>query len=356
VAGATLAGFSDSATFTLNPPAVSNDGNLVFKARLDQGGTPSFGVFQWNGTAVSLVGLSNPTPDNLALTTDDQGPYTFDRWEAGLSGGAFLMEQHQTRSAVPVTRLFGHSPAGLTPLVVPGTTPVQGGAPGSLGSLFDYVLDGSGSLFVSAAAGSTPGLMALQPAGLAPMVMQGQTIPPIAGTDTTGRTFDGTFSLVPDSSRGSLVFIAGVAKKGDATRRGLFKRNASGGIDTVMVEGIGVVGARNVTVDTLASSSIRQTVNGTTASAILSNGRWQIMRTRAAVDSRGKTTFTTVVVTQEGQSLAGGLHVVSLDPSAVLDLPAGSGPVFTLNETGDVAFMASDGQHWGVYLFSDAGP
>jgi hypothetical protein len=123
-----------------------------------------------------------------------------------------------------------------------------------------------------------------------------------------------------------------------------------------MVEGIGVVGSRNVTVDTLAVSSIRQTVNGTTASAIKSNGHWQILRTRAAVGANGATTWTTVVVAQEGQALPGGVHVVSLDPSALLDLPAGSGPVFTLNQAGDVAFLATDGQHWGVYLFSDAAP
>jgi hypothetical protein len=28
--------------------------------------------------------------------------------------------------------------------------------------------------------------------------------------------------------------------------------------------------------------------------------------------------------------------------------------VFTLNGQGDVAFLAFDGQHWGIYLYSDA--
>jgi hypothetical protein len=354
--GASFGGFSDTATAVLNPPAVSNDGNLVFKARLASGGTTSFGVFQWNGTALTMVGLSNPNPDNLALTSDDLGPYSFPRWSAGLSGSAYLMEQHQTHSAAQVTRLFEHGAGGLSPLVVPGTTKIQGSGAGTLGNLLDYVLDGSGSVFLSGVSGSTSGLMALQPSGLAPMVAQGQSIPPIAGADASGRVFDGTFSLVPDSARGDLVFIAGVAKRGDTTRRGLFKRNATGGIDTVLVEGLGVVGARNVTVDTLASSSIRQTVNHTTASAIQSGGRWEILRTTAVTDSHGATTFTTVVVAQEGQPLTAGAHVVSLDPSALLDLPPTSGPVFALNEAGDVAFLASDGQHWGVYLFSDAGP
>jgi hypothetical protein len=63
----------------------------------------------------------------------------------------------------------------------------------------------------------------------------------------------------------------------------------------------------------------------------------------------------TSLVAQEGQSMPGGsgAKVVSLDPGPILDLPAGSGPVFTLNDAGDVAFMATDGQQWGIYLFSD---
>ena len=58
---------------------------------------------------------------------------------------------------------------------------------------------------------------------------------------------------------------------------------------------------------------------------------------------------------QEGQTLpgGGGAKIVSLDPGQVLDLPPGSGPVFTLNDAGDVAFMATDGLKWGIYLFSD---
>lgn len=56
---------------------------------------------------------------------------------------------------------------------------------------------------------------------------------------------------------------------------------------------------------------------------------------------------------QEGQRLPDGTRIRSLDPGKVLDLPDGSGPVFTLNEEGDVAFLASDGKAWGLYRYSD---
>jgi hypothetical protein len=86
-------------------------------------------------------------------------------------------------------------------------------------------------------------------------------------------------------------------------------------------------------------------VNGITAFATRgSDGRWAIDRWRAGV---------TIRVAQEGQALPDGMKIVSLDPEALLDLPPGSGPIFTLNEVGDVAFLASDGQRWGIYLFSD---
>jgi hypothetical protein len=41
-----------------------------------------------------------------------------------------------------------------------------------------------------------------------------------------------------------------------------------------------------------------------------------------------------------------------LDPSLLLARPPDSGPVFQLNAAGDVAFLASDGKHWGIYEFS----
>jgi hypothetical protein len=60
-----------------------------------------------------------------------------------------------------------------------------------------------------------------------------------------------------------------------------------------------------------------------------------------------------VLVAQEGQRLPDGTLIASLDPSLLLGRPVDSGPVFRLSPEGDVAFLASDGQRWGIYRFSD---
>lgn len=348
-AGARFAGFGDTSAYTLSPPAVSADGSVVFKAKLDQSGTPTFGVFQWNGTTIIAVGLANPNPDNLALTPDDSPPYNLSRWSAGPAGSAYIMEQHQTRSSVSVTRLFEHLPVGLAPLVIPGLTPVTGGSALPLTSLLDYVLDSAGNVFVQGAAGGASSVLAVRPAGLAPVVTQGQAIPaPLDGTPAGGLVFGGSFALMPDSGQGVLFFRAGVTRQGtpESGQQGLFRLGPQG-VQTLMVESLAVGGSRDLTYGTLATSPDRQTVNGISAFATFGSGRWTIFRWQA-----GKTT----VVAQEGGALPGGGKIVSLDPGAVLDLPPGAGPVFTLNNAGAVAFLATDGTRWGIYLFSDAGP
>jgi hypothetical protein len=115
----------------------------------------------------------------------------------------------------------------------------------------------------------------------------------------------------------------------------------------MMVESLAVGGSRDLTYGTLATTPDRQTVNGISAFATFGGGRWTIFRWKA-----GKTTL----VAQEGAALPGGAKIVSLDPGPVLDLPPGAGPVFTLNAAGDVAFLATDGTRWGIYLFSDTTP
>jgi hypothetical protein len=350
LAGVQFAAFSDSTAYTLNPPSVSMDGSVVFKARLDQGGTPTFGLFQWNGTSLLNVGLANPNPDNLALTPDDQPPYSFDRWSAGPGGSAYLMERHETRSAVPETRLFEHFPVGLAPLVIPGLTPVAGGGlAGPLVNLLDYVLDSAGNVFVQGTAGGVPGVLSVGPAALSPVVRQGLALPaPADGTNVQGLVFDGNFSLMPDSERGALLFRAGVTPQGTppSGRQGLFRLSPQG-VQTLMVESLAVGGSRDLTFGTLATTPDRQTISGITAFATFNSGHWSIFRWKA-----GQTTL----VAQEGGTLPGGAHVVSLDPGPVLDLPPGAGPVFTLNQNGDVAFLATDGTRWGIYLFSNTGP
>jgi hypothetical protein len=136
LSGARFIGFSDTPAYTLDPPSVSADGNVVFKALLERAGVTTFGVFQWMSGAATAVGVTDPDPDPLKhpdllkIAPDDRPPYRLDRWAAGTSGHAYFLEQHQTTFDAPVARLFGRSDAGPVPLVVPGKTLV-GGEPGA---------------------------------------------------------------------------------------------------------------------------------------------------------------------------------------------------------------------------------
>jgi hypothetical protein len=358
VTGARFTGFGDIAAATLNPPSVSADGSVVFKARLDRAGTPIDGVFRWTGSTLATVGLSAPDPDNLAITADDVGPYALDRWAAGPAARAYLLARHKTRSAIPVARLFEHRETGLIPLVVPGLTPVAGATPSPVTDLSDFVLNRAGSLFINARNGDSAGVLSLGPTGLAALALKGQPIPRSSdGSDAPGHVFEGSFSLLPDTAQRDLIFEAGVLKTGTdkPVKRGRFRLDPTGVVLTDIVEGLGMAGARDLQLDTLATSLTSQSVNGATVTAFLSGGRWSIVRTRVSVSPQGKLTVTPVIVAREGQALTGAGRIVTLDPGPVLSLPAGHGPVFALNQDGDVSFLASDGLRWGVYLFSDTG-
>lgn len=349
LAGAQFAGFSDTATYTVNPPSVSLDGNLVFKAHLKlMDGTGTDGVFQWRGTVITAIGLSQPNPDNMKLTADDQPPYDLFRWAAGPSGHAYLIERHQTRLATRVARLFDHATASLAALVVPGVTPVLGGSPTSLNDLSDCVINNAGTLFVQGGGG--PGLasvLAVGPSGLTPLARQGQQIPtPADGTPVQGLFFSSRFELQPASANGPLLFRAGLARLdgSDSGMRGMFRVDSQG-LKTLLVETLQTDSARTTTLGTLGDSP-KQARNGIVVVATFWAGRWTITEFRENQ---------TTVVAQDGQTLMPGKHIMSLDPSALLNLPPGSGPVFTLNDAGDVAFMASDGRRWGIYLFTNGG-
>jgi hypothetical protein len=252
--------------------------------------------------------------------------------------------------------LFEHRESGLTPLIVPGLTPVAGPTPIPLTDLSDYVLNRAGGIFVSARSGAATGVLGLGPTGLTPLAAQGRPVPRFEdGSEAAGFSFDGGFSLVPDSARGELLFVAGVNKGEEKSRKGLFRLDPALGLRTRMVEGLGVGSVREIRIDTIAGSSIVQSSNGATAAAFRSNGRWQIIRTRVSVDAQGRVKTAVAAVAQEGQLLPGGVRIVTLDPSQLLGLDPGAGPIFSLNEAGDVAFLASDGKRWGVYVFRDSG-
>lgn len=359
--GETPKGGSQYVAYT---PAVSASESVVFKARLERVGTATSGLFQWSpGTAPTAVALAD-----VALTTGDLLPYDLQRWAAGAPGRSYFLEQHQTPPGVPLTRLFERSSTGLAPLAVPGQTPVAGRTPAMLNELTDFVVNRAGEVFVQGTAGGAPGLLELRTTGLVPLVLQGQAVPPMAdGTLFPRLAFEGSFALAPESARGDMFFRAGVWQPGSPAtrRRGIFHRTPDARLETVLVENLAVGGARDLIytiarapghpLSTQAVAQTGQVGSGTVAFAARdSAGRWAIYRSRELRDpATGRTLLTVVLVAQEGQRLADGTLFGSLDPSLLLGRPIDSGPVFRLSAEGDVAFLASDGQRWAIYRFSD---
>lgn len=358
----------DSRSYTPYAPAVSADGSIAFKARLERSGTATAGVFQWRGAAPIAAALSDPSPDDLARSPEDRPPYDLQRWAAGINGLTYLLERHQTRAGGLVTRLFERSAAGLRPLVETGGN----GSLSPLADLTDFVVNQAGELFVQASVAGAPAVLAVRPAGLAPLAVRGQALPPMAdGTRLPGLVFTGSFTLAPESSRGPLYFTGRVARPAgpSPSRRGLFRLGPQG-LETVLVEGVAVQGARNVSIvviagvsnrqrgsqlGTLSAAQAPQELNGVTAFARrTSEGGWAIYRSRAARDPRtGKAAISIVLIAREGQELPDGTSFASLDPSILLGRPIDSGPVFTVSATGDVAFLVSDGLRWSLYRFTD---
>jgi hypothetical protein len=330
---------------------VSKDGSLVFKARLEWGAAESQGVFQWSGLPAAAVALSEPNPDDLRVLPTDIGPYSLERWVAGTAGAAYLMARPTGGKTRLYMRTVGATTSPIQWLVVPDVTPVVGPTPVTLTQMSDFVLDGTGKPYVAGATAVAQGLFRLDGQGptaqLTGIVLQGQPVPKsLDGTNVQGFLFGSSFTLLPDSARGSLQFRAEVIKSGASPRQGLFRLGTLG-VETIMIENLEFGSAREITYGTLATTPARQTVNGISAYATFYNGKWSIYRWKAGV---------TKLVAQEGQALPGGTNgakIVSLDPGPVLDLPPGSGPIITLNDAGDVAFLATDGLKWGIYLFTD---
>jgi carboxypeptidase family protein len=382
--GARFIGFGEipkngAATYTVYPPSVSVDGTVVFKARLEKSGVPTFGVFQWTGADPTAIAVTDPDKDNLALSAQDTPPYDLTRW-AATKGHAYFLERHRTRYGAAVKRLFDSSAAGLRPLVDAGVPPGVRGSASTLADLSDLVVNHFGEVLINGATAAGPSILAVGPAGLMPLtpaVSKDQPIPRDADGRTTypGLLFDGNFTLWPEESPdGFLAVLADVRTQGDAraTKRGLFRRAPQGAVETVLLEGLDVLGSRDLGVSvaaaphrqhnsspgSLVSSQSQQEVGGAIAfAARSSDGRWAIYRSRPIRDPKtGSTSNSIVLVAKEEPRTPGGTHFVSLDPSILLGRPVDSGPVFRLNQAGDVAFLASHGQRWGIYRFSDTGP
>jgi hypothetical protein len=177
--------------------------------------------------------------------------------------------------------------------------------------------------------------------------------------------FEREFTIVRDAAQDRLLFRAETSSpQWEWPRRGLFRLNTQGALETLIVENVGMTGARDVSFTSLSSEVPRQTVGGTTAFAVHDEQGWMIYRSQPVrdargqpvTDSRGNPTFQTTLIVREGQPLADGRRLKTLNASPLVsptnDLYR-SGPIFTLNDAGDVAFFASDGQRWGVYELSD---
>jgi hypothetical protein len=258
------------------------------------------------------------------------------------------------RPAGRPARLFRRRGATREALVVPGRTPVTAGL--VVDDLQDFVVTADGELFVSSRdiGLGAAGILRVEPSGLRPVAIPGQPLPRLAdGREVSDLVFGEQFGLMPDSSRGGLLFRAKVSTTdGIPTgRRGLFRLGPQG-LETLLVEGLGVAGARSVTVGSLADSLDRQSRNGTSVFAVTTNRiGWVLYRTRVTRNAAGEATVTTDALAQEGTSLPGVPRFPTMDPSRLLSLPCRSGPLFSLNDSGAVALLASNGTRWGIYLF-----
>jgi hypothetical protein len=359
VTGWSVAGFGEftgepgGTTYVPYLPRVSPDRGVAFKARLARDRDASAGVLQWAGAGMAIIGLANPAPDNLAVLPGDRPPYALERWAAGPSGQIYFTAKTQSgrRSLFRGRGSAGASATSVEKLVVPGRTTMSGPESTPLVEMSDFMVDRAGEVYVSGTTAIGAGLFRLETESpgpippLRPLVLQGASLPvPLDGTDVRGFVFDGRFELMGESTKGALLFRAGIAKPGTDPRWGLFRRDAGDRVRTIMVENLEILGERRLSFSTLATSPGEQTANGMVAYATQKKGHWAIWRWRP-----GRTTQ----VAEEGQPLPGGTHLVSLNAGPVLDPGSAPRAVFSLNDAGDVAFLASDGHRWGIYRFTD---
>jgi hypothetical protein len=348
---------SGSGSYSYWSPSVSSDGRLVFKAELRRGETTNTGLFYWNGTGGSVrVALADER-----LWQGDLPPYSLEHWAVSASGRIFL----QVHSAGDRARLLQReavdrqSTAALQPVAGADT----------LKELLDFTLGGDEGIY--AYGRNTTGGLGLfrldrastalsamrQDAGL-PLSLQGGVVPGLFNLDAS------PVQLMPASTRGLIYFLAGVSTSSGARPvQGLFRYDpATDSLRTVLVEGLSVDGSREVAKGTLALGTIYQSVKGTTVVAYQgADGRWELVRSRPVRnastgqlvrDNDGNLVFQTTTLAREGDQLPDKTPVQSLDPSRDLNLQTSTGPVFAVSPTGDVAFLASDGNRWGIYQFS----
>jgi hypothetical protein len=342
-------GLVDTTDYDLTPPSIAADGTILFKALLDPGGTEPangmlFGLFQRRrGADPATVALSADT-----LMASAPGSYTFERWVLDRAGRSYVKARPTGGKAL----LFTGSGSVLQPLVVPGRTSTVAGV--LLSDWIDFSLNGSDELFVVGAAGGDLGIFRVEAGRLAPVVRRGDPVPVYPdGTTTPDLRFGSEFRLMPASTRGDLIFRAALTGSGGTVGEFHYLRSGQGGqVRTRTLPSVVVKKARQLSVESFGDAFPVQTVRGFTVTAVLidkKRDRWEIHRTRR--DPQGTRTLDELVI-QHGDPLPGGGRVAALNVGPMLEsklLPPHEGPAFTVNEAGDVAFLASNGTAWGVY-------
>jgi hypothetical protein len=348
-----ILGLGDQPGYKLKPLSVSADGNVVFKALVEVDGPQpgsrarTFAVFQWRQTSPPSA------PTFLGASEEVLGKDSLRRWAAGLSSNAYYLTR--SPSAVRLNQKVG---ASIQRILPPNLNPLQ-----------DFVVNGAGKLFASDAATALPGVLvridtpvrAGDPLQVQRIAEPGKQAPRGVGGSYAGYLFDGSFTLQPQLACSDLYFIAGVTK-GATSGRGFFHVGSDGTtVDTMLIEEFSA-GHNSVSKSWIpefpeepcnrpaGSPSISQAAGGVLpiVFAIYSGERdgWTIYRYMDGV-------FT--VVASEKERLSGDRRRYYLDAGPMSGLAPGSGPEFTIDATGEVAFLASDGQRWGVYRFSPSG-
>jgi hypothetical protein len=290
---AAFAGKNSPSVF--DSPAVSPDGNAVFKARLSQAGTPTTGVLQWQSggsASLSVVALSGDR-----LSSGDPPPEQPDRWAAGSERSAYVLEHYRLGMGTTVGRLFQSKGSELKPAATTERTPVNGASGGVLARLSNLVAISDRVCLQGAARINQvirEGLFSLEQGRLVPLKLQEDSVPNgPKGELHPQLAFAGDFAVRPESaSCGQLLFAARVRNtvKGGAQPRGLFRQTAAG-VETLLIEGLEVTGARQVTYVsipadlTCASPTAGPHVAAADASDLTlafasrsSDGRWAVYR------------------------------------------------------------------------------
>jgi hypothetical protein len=319
--------------------------NVVFNARLTDG---SYGLFQWNGTNVTPLGSST------APWAGDR----LERWQAGIpTSGGMLPAYLLSRSGTHVPHLFRIRGQPSDPTLL-----ASGGTP-SLTDIQDFMVTKTGSVFVvgtdSSGGAPLPGVFRLATDGSTPtaVALKNATIPRHSDCGSADLVFGEQFAILPDSAFGPLHFCATVVKQGQAdefSQKAVLHLEESATGDVLTTEFVGRVlnsqSAGTICTTVLGERCGRLNRQGMFAYAQLStlDKRWRIYRSRKDHDE--------AYTVAEQKPAQNGNGQLILDPSSYLSLPCDSGPLFSLNKDGNVAYLASDGTKWGVYVWLSQGP